>query len=561
MNSLHASDGRSPKLVATTWLATIAYLLSGIAAMWLLSPRVPYADQWGFYRHLIERPFPASIFAAENGHREVLPNLVRVAELHWMQADQNLQILVGLLCALATFGVLAWAIWRAPISAAARSAAIFAAALGVFWLGNERALAHSNDAVHAYPVTFFLVAALALVARASPRSESTRAWAAVACAIAATFSFGSGIASLPAITLVLLLRRAPLRAWIPVGIGLALALALYLFGQVDATTTTLRIYPLGQITLLLHWLSAPLLYVFWPLLDPEIAARLPAGVLRASADAVAQTWTAIFGDIRQSTAPQIVVGLIGVLAFTALGWRVWRESQPAAAAQRIALGVAGFALTVGAVIALSRSAYFGIHPGQIQAARYLVWSSLFWSGLLMTCLLRLKTPRTAGALAISIALIVAPSQIWMGQLALSMRTAAEQTALGGVVGVLGRDEPVGETVPEELAIALPLLARHDAAMYAWAETAWLGKQPASLLLHALETRDLQVTTIENRFDSEGMRIEFRLAETSQPRVLVLDESGMVIGIAQHLPSAGANAYRGWLRGNTTPESLQIAELR
>ena len=119
-------------LVAATWLATGAYLFAGLAAMWMLAPRVPYADQWRIYRHLIERPFPASVFAVENGHRGVRPNLIRIAELNWMPADQNLQIVVGLLCALATFGFLAFSIWRAPASPAVRSAAIFAAALRVF---------------------------------------------------------------------------------------------------------------------------------------------------------------------------------------------------------------------------------------------------------------------------------------------------------------------------------------------------------------------------------------------------------------------------------------------
>lgn len=78
----------------------------------MLSLRVPYADEWQHYARLLSEPFPASVLAAENGHVEVFANLVRLASLRWMSGDENVQIWIGLLLALACFGAFVSFAWR-----------------------------------------------------------------------------------------------------------------------------------------------------------------------------------------------------------------------------------------------------------------------------------------------------------------------------------------------------------------------------------------------------------------------------------------------------------------
>ncbi|REN05975.1 hypothetical protein DSI35_15590, partial [Mycobacterium tuberculosis] len=60
-----------------------------------LSPRVLYADPWRFTQKLLEMPWPANVLVSDNGHREILPNLVRHAELEWLHGNQWLQIGTG----------------------------------------------------------------------------------------------------------------------------------------------------------------------------------------------------------------------------------------------------------------------------------------------------------------------------------------------------------------------------------------------------------------------------------------------------------------------------------
>jgi len=550
----------APVLAAAAWAAAGAYALAGLAAMWLVAPRVPYADQWRIYRTLIERPFPAGVVAVDNGHREVLPNLVRLAELDWMHADQRLQIAVAMLCALMAFAGLAIAAARASSSAAVRAGAALAAALGVFWLGNERALAHANEAVHAYPVLACLVGALLLAARPAPVSQPTRMWGAAALAIAGTFSFGSGIAIFPATMLVLLLRGAPVRAWLPVACALLLALALYLWGAFDATVAATRIDPLGNAALVLRWLAAPLVHAVWPLLDPQLAERLREGTLQQLVAAVAGA-AAAFGDLRHAGGPQAVVGLGGVVGFVVLCRRALRAAPNAAVAQHVALGVAGFSLAVGAVIALSRAAYFELHPLELQAPRYLVWSSLFWSGMLMACVLRAATPRRAAIVALAAAVLIAPSEWWMGKRALHMRAVADDVALGATVGVLARDTETGETVLDELSAALPLLARRHAAMYAWPEAGWIGRTAAPGSVRLLASEGLGARAVDNTLGGDGMLLDARVPDATRSRLLVLDADAKVVGIVQRSGIRSGADYRGWVRGSHAAAALRVAELR
>ncbi len=539
-------------------VAALAVVAIGLALMIVVSPRVPYADQWGFYRLLIEEPFGRYLFMAENGHREVLPKLARMAELRWLDADQSLQIGVAIVFALATLGVLVHATARARLAPGTRLAILAVGVLGVFWTGNQRALAHPNDAIHAYLVTFFAFAGLVLVLRASGRDETRRAIAAALCGLAATFSFGSGIAALPAMLFVLALRRAPWAAWWPLLAGLAIAFALYLAGAAEATTTTLRFDPVAQLALGLHWLAAPLVYVSWPLLDPAIAAQLPVGPARAVATTIAGAWASVFGPIDTSRAPQIVVGAVGLAWFLAAGFRAWRDREGDVPVVRLALGIAGFAACVGAIIALSRASYFVANPDQIQAPRYLVWSSLFWAGLLMASLARSRVPARAVGVTLAVLLVVAPSEVWMGRLALAMRSAADQVAIGATVGVLAEDEPLGENLIEQVRALAPLLRERGEIMFAWPEAAALGTVPA----HVTEVvvSDVRVEPIVNRFTGEGSRIALTAEDAPSARLVVLDADGRVQGLVMRDPLPGDDGYRGWARGHPDMTSWRVVAM-
>lgn len=542
MNAPLTPHGGGPAAL-TCRAATLAVAVAGIALMLLVAPRVPYADAWRLYAKLLEQPFLAGVTSADNGHRELLPNAVRWTEMHRLGGDQTLGIVLGALLALAACVVWLRAIAQAQLPAATRAAAGLIAVLGLFWLGNERALAHAHESVRVYLIVLCLM--LALVRIAGFRADVRQTVPAAALALLATLTFGSGIASFGAIAVVLALGRAKRAAWAAWTAGLVIALVLYLGGASSAVTGTLSFDPIGQAVLLARWLASPFVYVFWPLLDPAVAARVPGAPLRAAATAAATAFTAHVGPVQTAVWPQALIGTAGLASLSIASWRAWRRPADTVPARRVALGVAWFGLAVGGLIALSRAAYFVEFPDQLHAPRYLPWSSLFWAGLLSAALLAPgRWPRPA--LALLVAAIVAPSTLWMAELARSMQRTAERTAIAAVTGLLPDSQPLGETVASELAAALPALRRDALGPYRGLEAQCLGQRLREEAIVRVDVRDPATSTRTNRIGAPGRVVHFALAKAAQEPLLIVDADGVLRGLALPDRARGRDAWEGWL---------------
>lgn len=544
------------RLVALVLLVTAAFAAAGLAAMFVLSPKVLYADPWRFMAHFLATSWPWNVLEADNGHRELFPNLVRVLELKWLQANQWLQITVGAALAIATAAVLAWGIGREPAAAGARAAALFFAVAGIFWLGNERSLAHGNESVHVYLVTLCLALGCWLLSDRSADASPKRLATVVLIGAIATLSFGSGIACFAGYAMVLLLRRAP---WSSVGViaaGAAAAAALHLalgntgLGDVGGGPS------LQQIPQLLRWLSAPFVYAAWPLLDSAAAAQIPLAPARDASLFLARGFEGLFGPVRQAIWPNALLAVGGMVWLLLSSHAVWR--QPAAGRmQRVALGMAWFALAVGVLICASRAGYFIDHPQEVTAPRYLPWSSLFWGGLAMATVLRTQTtrPGRSAAWTLLAAALLTPSQAWMAMLAYRTQSLAELNAVGAAVGVIGEDAELGENVASEIAAALPLLRRSGTAMFAWPETRALGASlPADA--QALPVENLRLTPVANRLGSQGYAVAFELEASACPRLVLAGEADKVVGMAVRR-GRSAN-WQGWTRQASGPKARAFA---
>lgn len=75
--------------------AAAAYFISGLCAIANFAWRQPLLDQFRLYETYLTLPFRQNIVQRENGHRPIVPSLVRVAEIHWLHTDQSLQIVLG----------------------------------------------------------------------------------------------------------------------------------------------------------------------------------------------------------------------------------------------------------------------------------------------------------------------------------------------------------------------------------------------------------------------------------------------------------------------------------
>src|SRR3546814_17131621 len=120
----------------------------------------------------------------------------------------------------------------------------------------------------------------------------------------------------------------------------------------------------------------------------------------------------------------------------------------------------------------------------------------------------------------------------MARLGGNMHAVAEQAGLAAAVGVGGPDLPLGETVFEDLAAALPPAREAGVAVFAWPETRWLGRKPGADALHLLEARGVAVAVVDNRLDGgPGRKVRFVLHAAPAARLLLVDGDGTVGGLA------------------------------
>jgi len=538
------------------WSVALAYAGIGLLMMLLASPKVPYADPWRFLASYLETPFPANVLTADNGHREVLPNLVRLAELHWCDGNQWLQIGVGLALAVATVFLLVRSLGGAEPSV--RAAATALVCIGVFWLGNARKLAHGNESVAMFFVLGLLVVGLRRLVVMPRDGNAASVWFAAGAGLLATLSFGSGIASFAAFAAVLVLQRAPGRHWLPIVVGGVFAATALLLGG-PGESAAAQIAPVRQFDQLLRWLGAPFVWVLSPWLDAQHAARLPTDLLRVPTLAIATQMEHAFGERLAARWPAAAFGGAGLLWLVIATWRAWQrtDSRPA---ERLALGLAWFGCAVGVLVVTLRLTYFHVHPEQLTSGRYVPWSMLLWTGLLLGFVLRPgRSVRTATWTVLGVAMLLAPSQVWTGRAAWKQQRTAELTALGAAVGVLDRHYDLGESVAADLLAAVPRLRAAQKSMFAWPETQALGTRPGPDALVSVAVREFEIERVSNLFGPVGSGVKFQAEGAPGSRLVLVDATGTVRGLAVRL--AFDELWRGWLRGEIDASQLRAAALR
>lgn len=551
-----ADDGPAPSgLAAAALVATLAYVAIGLFAALALAPRTFYADPWRFAGRQAQEPFWVAVFAADNGHREAVPNFVRVLELRLLDGLPLLQGAVGLAALVAAALVARRAL--ADRGPAVRAAAALALAAGVCWGGNARKLAHGSETVHLGLVLLALAAGLrALTARRTV--DDLRAPAVAASwSLFATMCFGSGLALAPAFAVVLWLQRAPRRCYAPLALAALVGAAAVMVASDDplprpATDAA------NLLDFWLRWLGAPSAWALSPALDPAHAARLPFEWLRALATTVASPLDAAFGPALAARWPACAFGLLAVAWLGRASWRARRDGAPGLAL--FGLGMAWCGAGIGALVVLARRDYFVELPVQLTTQRYLPWSMLAWTGLVLQATATAADGRRAllGALAFAVAL--APSNVWTLRFMYRQRVIAEATAAGAVVGVIGRDFPLEETDPDDLRAAIPPLRAARKGPFAWPEASWLGRPAAEAPTRLPEPLvDLAVRPVDNRLAGPGREARFR-GPTGSARLLLV-EGDRVVGLAVRAPFD--DAWHGWLQGDggQTPAPLRAVALR
>ncbi len=491
------SDGRHGRVAGIVGLVCLA-----VAALWLLTSLMalvnfawpqPLYDQFRLYLIYLTESFPANVLELENGHRPILPALLRVAEIHAFAANQHLQIVVGAMFALGSALFLARAAWReTALPVPARASGVLIAMLAVLWMGNARMLLHGNELVHAYLLTLSVMLGAACVERA--RSGNVLAWmsAATVCGMIATFSFGPGIATFAALFLVALSARIRPAGLLVLIAGCVVSLALYMAVLPGSAGVRgmLAFDPLESFLAMTRWLASPWVNAWLGLADPPLAEWLDqslsgswlgrvligsAGVANA---ALGNDWRAL---------GSVLIGLAGLAALAIHTLRALLRPQATSRLDRIALALGLFGAATAAIMGLGRLEFFRTYPDQVFAERYLVWPCLFWAGLALLThgRLRGRSLRLANGSAVAvmlIALALLPTHhAWIGWGSVVYRYAQRSAASARADALDAEVFPDDDSARFTTVVrVLDLFRERGLAMFSEPGSGLLGRKIASL---------------------------------------------------------------------------------
>ncbi|MFI4969152.1 MAG: hypothetical protein ACHP7D_03025 [Lysobacterales bacterium] len=543
-------------LTAYFLVAAVCYAATGLVAIANFAWRQPMADQYTSYATYLEKPFPQSLIEPINGHRPVIPALINAVEIRVLHANQLLQIVVGVSSATLLVAVFAFVLWREKrLPAHARAAGTMAMVLATFWLGNARMLMHGDAAIHVYTLNLLAVVAL-LCAIEAKRRNAPSAWMSIgtAACISATFCFGAGIASFPAMILLGVLLRLPWRSLAIPTAGLLLCAVAYLYALPSAggVQHSLHFAPLASATLMARLISSPWINAWLGSAAPAIQQWLPSSLDRSALGRAVHGSAEIVQDSLGMSwfgFSSIVIGLAGVFGFVFAFWHLARRGLKPTGVEPLALGLGIFVLAISAIVGIGRLALMRELPYQIFADRYLLWPCLFWASLVMLGLPTMAAPthrlaRTAALAAlVLVPIVLVPTHRgWAGWASVVYRSS-QQGAAAARSGIIDeRRLPWPAEASRATALhTLDLLRENHLAMFAdpaWqlVGTRWHGAIDTESPIQANVNWTGGFTEKDNGRSAgqfEGWIIAgARMLKWHAANIVVIDSADMVVGVAE-----------------------------
>jgi hypothetical protein len=455
----HGPGSRTGKLLCTGffWAATLIMLawaayfaIAGLLQIINFGWRQPMFDQYTTYQRYLGLEFPESALQLENGHRPIIPVLIRLVEIELFSANQLLQLSIGTFFAFLVSAVIAICAWREKSLARPIRAAIAAAAfIGIFWLANSRMLMHGNESLNVYLLAFFVLLAALCTYRAASTAASTWMIAAALSCTAATFCFGSGIAAFPAIAVVAWLSRVPNRhiGWLGVGLAISIVLYVWILPSGEGVRSMVGFRPIESISMAARWIGSPWVNAWlgyaepqlYPWMKPGSQASLAADFLSVSSNSIQH----LLG-IRLRHAGALVFGLAGYLFVGAMVLGHALRRKHLTCIENLALTLALFGGAVSIIIGVGRIDGLLAQPDQIFAGRYLPWTCMFWLGCFILALLRLRSVTGFAGFVAIVFLMIIPFGLLPTQSAWSVwgeaaYRAGQTSAAAALSGVFDRD--------------------------------------------------------------------------------------------------------------------------
>lgn len=351
-------------------LATI-YLVSGVLYLCLSYWNVTQQDFWRIYYIGLNYSWLENILLKINNHSVVFPALLWLSNLRFFHGSHLFLFVLGLALLLVSTWLLLIPVWRdRTADFTAKCLATLAISFGTFWMG--RASITSSGGFNCMTSLVVLGAAIAFLLLPRMGATFPPHWRTTALIIAAaflaSFSFGTGLALWPTLLFLGWYIRLPGRS---LGILFLAALAVVVIYRLLPPHDTNLVFragpdtpgPFSMSTLqnLCTLVGAPLFYAVTALQKTPITPAL----IRSS------------GWLLWGGAAGLALAVLVTLP------RFRRRDLRANSVEFIGLALLSLTLCALILTAVGRIRHFQALPDDAAAPRYLFWSSLFWTAILL----------------------------------------------------------------------------------------------------------------------------------------------------------------------------------
>lgn len=404
-------------------LAACTFFVSGVVYLWLGHLPVTHLDYWVIYDFCLNHTWLESSLHKHLEHLIFFPSFFWLADLRFFHGNQLPLFLAGLSLLFLTVMLLLVPVWRdETVGLTAKITASLVIVVGNFWMARSPIIASGG-----FSVIYSLVMVGALIAvLALPKMcvNSTSVWPAtviVVCAgFLASFSFGTGLAIWPTLLVLAWCLRLPWRSFVLLAIAAVAATVIY--QQIPphlASYRTVQATWFDGLTLvvrLCRLAGSPFLHAASGWHEKPLSVE----AARAS---LSSLWCGAMG---------LTLAVI-VMAFTISRRDLTKSSLKFMGVALVTFSVVAMIIVVAGNVVRGSRFEWEIMP------RYLFWSTLFWTGLLLI-VIQYADSRPwlhwpAWIVAFALPVLAFPQHYRSGLNARWVRTAHEYAAVSLVNGV------------------------------------------------------------------------------------------------------------------------------
>lgn len=551
------SNRTEPLLQVFAAVLAFLFLLSGISYLILGRWAATHLDFWQLDQTFLKYSWLHSSLLKYNGHSLFFPVQIWLIDLRFFHANQDFLFAVGVTLQLISVGLLFQPIWRdTTISRTQKSAAILVLVIGNFW--TARATMTASGAFNCCYSLTMIGAAVSVICLPALSSKRDRWWPVTLLALCgsfvASFSFGTGLAVWPAVLLLGYCTRARISRLAAIGAaGIVTSIIYVLLPARDPSA-----HLIATVNFHSPVTYATLLYYCCRILGSPLGHAV-AG------------WSTARNPIAGNFAPlSLSAGVIGSVSFCLATLHALFRRDLRGGVQATGLALAAFTFVGIALITIARAKHISDIPDELDAPRYIFWSSLFWTGVLLLALANSRQWLRWATIGIVLALplFLLPSHYKEGARARFVRYLSENAATSLINGV--RDSRYATILfpsPDQVYRVAQQLRESRLDMFAEGWQDWPGESDTELFNRKATAARMKANCrIEAYVPCDGGAKAARITgwvlgprNVAPSKLVIVNEHGIICGVVRTFSTS--DFVNGVFYANRFPRSTLLGYIR